>query len=124
MALARPPALLFLLRAPLGPMLRMLTGLVGLKEAAPPGPTSAGLSMYLEAGNRKQGLKMAGLLGSQLLATPNATRRLRITGGKGLLGVRWSGFAAFLLSILMACESKEQKGNPTAECGGKCDGAK
>jgi hypothetical protein len=51
MALTTPPALLFLFKPPFAaPMLRMLTGLVGLSEAAPPGPTSAGLSMYQEAG--------------------------------------------------------------------------
>lgn len=45
-ALTTPPALLFLLTPPFGPpVVRMLTGLVGLNEAAPPGPTSAGLSM-------------------------------------------------------------------------------
>jgi hypothetical protein len=46
-----PPLLLFLFRAPLGPpKLRMLTGLVGLNEEAPPGPTRAGLSMYGKRG--------------------------------------------------------------------------
>lgn len=100
MALTTPPALLFLFRPPFAaPPLRMLTGLFGLNEAAPPGPTSAGLSMY---GKRGKGDvewyigKIAGLPAhSYFLRQQHGCAGL--ASFDGCCGCWWSGLAVPLL---------------------------